>query len=65
MEVREKHAERGAGRQMRENQEICFEYAEFKRTTDNPAGNIKSAAGRATEAKGDDRTSDTNVPSDG
>lgn len=49
---------------MKRNQEVCFEYAEFERTTDNPAGNIKLAAGQATEAKADDGASNTNVSGD-
>lgn len=56
---REKQVEGGIGRPTGENQENCFKYAEFETTTENPSGDIKSAAGRATEAN-----ADVNVSSD-
>lgn len=46
MEVYLERSSWGAGRQFGENQEICFEHVEFEMTTENPAEDIKSAAGQ-------------------
>lgn len=45
------------------DQENCFEYGEFERTTENPAGNIMPVTEQATKAKANVRASNINVSS--